>query len=58
VNKNGEVWLIVYLNNQIYSSLCIDAKKLEIEKNRFTQDLYNQGEVKFETSDREPFHGW
>lgn len=58
MNKNGETWLIVYLDEEIYSSLCVDVKKIEIEKTRFLNELYTKGKVKFETRDREPFHGW
>lgn len=54
----NEKWMIVYLNGEIYSSLCIFDNEVDEHKNRFLEEISNFGTVDFEFTDREPFHGW
>jgi len=53
-----EVWLIVKLNNNIYSSLCVYSKKIKSTKKRFLSQLRGLGKIEFDIVSKEPFHGW
>jgi len=57
--KFGEqIWITVYLNGEVHSSLCINKKDISHIKNRFIKDISQCGKVKFKLTKREPFYGW
>jgi len=53
-----EIWLIVKVNNNIYSSLCVYSKNLKSIKQRFLSQLKGVGKIEFDIVSKEPFHGW
>lgn len=55
---NKEIWLIIYLNNEIYGSLSVYKNDINFIKKRYSKELSSFGKVKFKLSKKEPFHGW
>lgn len=55
---NKQIWLIIYLNNEIYGSLVVDKSNINIVKKNYKKDLSSIGKVSFKVTDKEPFYGW
>lgn len=55
---NKTIWLIVYLNKQIYGSLMVYKRDINTIKKNYLKQLSSIGTVTFKVTNKEPFYGW
>ena len=55
---NKQIWLVIYLNNEIYGSLSIVKSIINSVKRNYIKELSSMGKVSFKVTNKEPFYGW